>query len=416
MSSVPAICPQCGADISVVPSYEASICPICQTPFITQKAIGLYKSKKEVTPSTSRSGSLSVLRDYLERVRLLEKDIYTFDTTIGELKQKKQNLDRTADIDVSRAIAEPVKPAPVEKPVKQKTIWFFTMFFWFALLTAFVAAALPEYVFWGHETVIYCIFGFGILSLFLMFGDMARSSDREEKYEKEMVKYKSYIAALANYKEEDKYYHEKVRELKQKMWEASVSSKAVNALIVNLSSDRAKTERALQQLYGLDIIYRKYWGIVPITMFCEYIDSGRRTVLAGENGMYDLYETELLGKQIVGELQTVNSNLTAINATLNNISHQLVGIQRNQMLLYEAVLEGNTIAETIASEVASQRISVEEFRRSQEAAIQKIVDSSQLTAFHAEAAARRIDSLAKIEEYEFAKRNPNMLRIYSTYR
>ena len=59
--------------------------------------------------------------------------------------------------------------------------------------------------------------------------------------------------------------------------------------------------------------------------------------------MYDICEAELLGKKIGGGLQVVNNNLSAIYALLENISQKISGIQRNQMLLYVAVIEGNTI-------------------------------------------------------------------------
>lgn len=89
-------------------------------------------------------------------------------------------------------------------------------------------------------------------------------------------------------------------------------------------------------------------------MFCEYMDSGRRDKLSGQNGMYDLYEAELLGKLIVNELHTVNSNLEQIQNTLGRISIQLSGIMANQQMLYTEVAEGNRIAGNICSEITRQ--------------------------------------------------------------
>ena len=42
---VPAICTQCGGQVSVDPSMEAAVCQFCGTPFIVEKAINQYNVK-----------------------------------------------------------------------------------------------------------------------------------------------------------------------------------------------------------------------------------------------------------------------------------------------------------------------------------------------------------------------------------
>ena len=44
MAIIPAKCTQCGANIEVDDTHEASICKFCGTPFITQKAITNYNT------------------------------------------------------------------------------------------------------------------------------------------------------------------------------------------------------------------------------------------------------------------------------------------------------------------------------------------------------------------------------------
>lgn len=44
MPLVPAICSNCGGQLEVDPTKEAAICPFCNTPFITEKAIYNYNT------------------------------------------------------------------------------------------------------------------------------------------------------------------------------------------------------------------------------------------------------------------------------------------------------------------------------------------------------------------------------------
>jgi len=420
MSYVPAICPQCGASIKIDSSRDAALCPACKTPFITQKAVDLYTKRQKKAISTNKS----VLRDYLEKIRLLENDIYTFERITSELEREKSKCEEVVKTDISSRITEPLEPKQVLIPIPPDnsppiSSWLAWGSF-ICLVCCFLAGEIIDpSVFDPLFDTLFAMCIFFLITTIVMGIRASSVNDTRKKkiheYEMSKAVYDNYLNELEAYKKSKATYDAQLIEYRYNRGEKIILSKVLSKQISRIQEDRSKTEAALNQLYALDIVYRKYWGIVPITMFCEYIDSGRRSVLAGEHGMYDLYESELLGKQIVGELQTVNNNLTAIKATLNNISHQLSGIQRNQMLLYEAVLEGNIIAKNIADEMSNQRVSAEEFNRSYDAAFNKLLDSAQLTAFHTEATARRVDSLAKIQEYEFAKRNPNMLRIYSTY-
>ncbi len=44
MPLVPAKCTQCGSNLTVEPSQDATLCPFCNTPFITEKAINNYNT------------------------------------------------------------------------------------------------------------------------------------------------------------------------------------------------------------------------------------------------------------------------------------------------------------------------------------------------------------------------------------
>lgn len=108
---------------------------------------------------------------------------------------------------------------------------------------------------------------------------------------------------------------------------------------------------SLNKLYSVGIIYPKYRDLVAVTMFCEYMDAGRREKLEGVGGMYDLYEQEIATKEITNNLEDINSNLRKISSQLDHVSYQLSGIIRNQHMLYKSVEKGNEISDTILSEL-----------------------------------------------------------------
>ena len=185
------------------------------------------------------------------------------------------------------------------------------------------------------------------------------------------------------------------------------------ALVV---AERDRTLQTLQTLYNTNIIFPKYRGIIPVTMFCEYMDSGRRTTLEGVHGMYDLYESELLAKRIVESIGEVNKTLGHVSYQLNGIAAQLTGIARNQIMLHEEIAKGNAISAQISMDTiallensASMLAATGEIHQE----INSIYQAAKATeantaaaAYSAKVAARRVDAIAKIEEYEYSLRHP----------
>lgn len=99
------------------------------------------------------------------------------------------------------------------------------------------------------------------------------------------------------------------------------------------------TQNVLQQYYGMDLIYPKYRNLPAVSMFCEYLSSGRCAQLEGPDGAYNLYEKEAQMKLIVKKLDNIIEHLELIEGT--------------QYLLVNAVREGNQKAEEIYQSVQS---------------------------------------------------------------
>ena len=174
----------------------------------------------------------------------------------------------------------------------------------------------------------------------------------------------------------------------------NLNNEHLDSQIAVLQANMDLSQATLNQLYDLNIIYKKYRNLVAITMFCEYYDSGLRTELEGTTGMYDLYEQQLMGKQIINELSTVNKHLQTISWQMGVISHQLTGIQQNQLMLYEEVAEGNSIARAI-------RQGTEQLLNNTEKHLSAIQTATEITAFQAEVTARRLNAISSMAEYEF---------------
>lgn len=75
MPLVPAICTQCKAALTIDPSQEAAICPFCNTPFITEKAINTYN-----TTNITNIGNLHANVVSIQGEKSLDDQIMTGET------------------------------------------------------------------------------------------------------------------------------------------------------------------------------------------------------------------------------------------------------------------------------------------------------------------------------------------------
>lgn len=319
------------------------------------------------------------LKAYLEQVHSLELDIYTMD------EAKKNLLESKRDVKPKHVFYEPRRRTEKssfesEKQREKERIWKKII-----LISAGAS---------------FLTFGYGIIPALILIAvtpiaiippalKKVELSEREkEKGEIEAEHEK----AMCEYRERVK--KEEVR-FKTEEGEVARYNAALDQEIERIEKSRTHTIRALSKLYGLDIIYPKYRSLIPVTMFCEYIASGRRSVLEGTDGMYDLYENELRMGTIIGELQEVKS-------VLNRISDKLSAIQRNQYMLYKAVEQGNAIASGISSAVGDLANNTAKLCSNTE----RIREAAQWTAFNTEAIARRTEAIARIQEYEHTLKYP----------
>lgn len=149
-----------------------------------------------------------------------------------------------------------------------------------------------------------------------------------------------FIICISDNKNEEKRlenkaqaYHQQLFEEKERLAKENGIAAHLDALMKSVKSEYDQTNKVLQDLYALDIIYPKYRNIIAVCMFYEYLDSKRCTTLDGHEGAINVYEMELRLNRIIGQLDTVISRLDEIS--------------QNQLVLFNAISEGNKASKAV---------------------------------------------------------------------
>lgn len=116
-------------------------------------------------------------------------------------------------------------------------------------------------------------------------------------------------------------------------------------ILVIKELDKAKSklsemQKVLGSYYSTNVIYQKYRGLIPITMFCEYFASGRCSTLTGHEGAYNIYENEV--------------RLNMIITKLDDVLDRLDEIRGNQYMLAQSIQESNREISNLSASVNRQ--------------------------------------------------------------
>ncbi len=321
------------------------------------------------------------LRDYLEQIRLLEMDIYTMDRAMENLETtKRKQLPYPA---------EPVIWEPQLPPKPQYNKWEYGIVIRIILLLGsfwVITKVMPKDLSQNSYFNI-CLISFFAYCLLCIVVYVLETRKKHKKWKNGIA----YIIQRAqdNANVQWNEYQEECDQIDRENQNITAVNGSIENEIVKLKFEKAKTEEVLDKLYSLNVIYPKYRGMIPVSMFCEYMDAHRRDKLEGKGEMYDLYEQELLARNILGSLSEINSSINSLGEAVMN---KLDGIQRNQMLTYEAILEGNHIADQMREE-AERRFVIESAQRAEIAA------SARATAYYARETARRTAAIERYATY-----------------
>ena len=81
------------------------------------------------------------------------------------------------------------------------------------------------------------------------------------------------------------------------------------AAFTSVRSFNDALKQNLSKLYALNVIHPKYRSLVPVSMFCEYVETGRCSELTGHEGAYNIYEAELRQNVIIDQLDSIKDKL-----------------------------------------------------------------------------------------------------------
>lgn len=160
-------------------------------------------------------------------------------------------------------------------------------------------------------------------------------------------------------------------------FEESKTADIINYEIRLLKENIIKNLQLENQLYSLNILYPKYRNFVAIASFIDYLESDRCTELTGNNGAYNLYESEIRMDAIINKMDIIISSLEKI--------------KENQFYLYQEIKEANKKLDKISDELIINN----EMLKKQNLELEKITKNTCVSAFYDE----KIAKYTKITAY-----------------
>ncbi|MGN0475406.1 MAG: hypothetical protein ACI4IJ_09975 [Acutalibacteraceae bacterium] len=290
----------------------------------------------------------SDLLKYLNDCKDLEMSIYTQEQELSKLKNYANSLGRAINY---------------KKPEKQQNVIVDE----FTIVLGVFAGALVDII------IIPILMYFDLTELSIFIGilillagaaiawilqEAKEEKQNETKYKQDMANYSWYINEDAKRVQQ---------ELEQK--------KIVETQISTIEAQLADTKSTLEKLYDVDVIYPKYRALVPVVMFCEYLESMRCSQLTGHEGAYNIYESELRQNLIISKL--------------NDVINQLEQIKENKWKLYDAIERGNRKVDQLCN------IGIDNAKR-----LQRIEDNEAIRAENERITAQNTQTLKDIEIYK----------------
>ena len=147
------------------------------------------------------------------------------------------------------------------------------------------------------------------------------AEEKQREIQQEIAKTKERIDYLsASYETEVATLNKKIAIYKQDLEDAQKRynqeitpiAQKIETLKLIIQLDRAQ----LQELYNANIIHPKYRGLIPVSMFYDYVDTGRCSTLTGHEGAYNIYESELRDQIIFDTLGKINNNISDMKKSM----------------------------------------------------------------------------------------------------
>lgn len=160
--------------------------------------------------------------------------------------------------------------------------------------------------------------------------------------------------------------------------ESDTRAKMISKEIAKAKHTLTETSVLLNDYYSSGVVYPKYQGLIPVTMFCEYLASGRCDTLTGHEGAYNIYENEI--------------RLNLIIVKLEEVVDKLDQIAENQYMLASMLEQNNRELQSLKSAVATQT-----------AALERIEDNTEVSNYYNRITAANTDFLTWAKTYEIIR-------------
>ncbi len=269
------------------------------------------------------------LKAYLRRIIELETSLYTQTEAIESLEHRMNRL----------AVPNyPSRPSP-PKEYQEDFVGCFPMILGFvaAAIIGCILSVFEHVPILGEVLEIFSVMLLWIVPIIFFF-----LSKKEEKKNVERLNKQE----IERYESDMCIYEQNIEIDKMRVRAEQLKKDNLNTVLLDLKQQRNETRRILRYYYSKNILFSKYQNLIAVCSLYEYLMAGRCTTLEGHEGAYNIFETELRLNRICAKLDTVIEHLS--------------DIQDNQMVLYDAIQDGNRASRQLYNESVRQSELLEE--------------------------------------------------------
>ena len=323
---------------------------------------------------------------YLKEVFKYENSLYSIEKIKQDIEQKKLNL----GISKKDEIYPPQKPDdPDEKykseiidykePIVRALFWPFQIFFPFVAIFIFAIViylvTTKTKLFFSTLIITYFVIAF-IMFIYSLIQEINTSTSSKNANEEMFA---LYHRDLEQYKYDMKNYEQLIQDDNIRVKRENIVKKYYEMEIQRFNELEIQTNKVLNTLYDLNVVYPKYRNHIAVATFLEYLQSGRCGELKGTYGAYNLYENECKQDLIINNLNKIVNTLEVVK---NNQYMIYTGISESNRLTYQASLQLDNIKQDI---ISGQR---------------NVQESNELAAFYSRETARNTELLLELNRDE----------------
>ncbi len=316
---------------------------------------------------------LENLKEYLDIVLDMEKDVYAQTSAIAKLREECENLGK------AKTIFPPAEftKKPPELPVMREAKFGAGNIAKTAGIAYFFLPAAPFYVMGKKRSI---------------------AKDTQAENERKQARYDAELASYEEAKQEHQQsvarYEQALASDRARVETELVRKQAIGKTIETLEKELAQAKANLQTIYDENVVFPKYRNLTMVASIYEYLCAGRCTDLPAA---YNILEQEMLMNRIIIGIESVVERLEEI--------------KQGQYMIYQAVVDGNrrtsellSFAHGMADQMQAQTAQIGLLgaqmgaqMSAQTDALREIGQSAQMSAYHAEQIEKQTRYMARMD-------------------